>query len=122
LKGGKTVSAADLKALQEGRIALQRSLWATLGDALLVMPTVPHVAPPIAPLAADPELFARVNLKTICNTLLGNMLNTCGLALPNGMGAARMPTSLLLSAPAAQEARLLSAGVALAPLVAGNHS
>jgi aspartyl-tRNA(Asn)/glutamyl-tRNA(Gln) amidotransferase subunit A len=122
LMGGKAVSAADLKALQDGRVALQRSLSARLGDALLVMPTVPHVAPPIAPLAADPDMFARVNLMTICNTLLGNMLNTCGLALPNGLGAARMPTSLLLSAPAAQEARLLSAGVALAPLVADNYS
>jgi aspartyl-tRNA(Asn)/glutamyl-tRNA(Gln) amidotransferase subunit A len=120
IMGGKTMSIADLDALRQGRVALQRSLWATLGDALLVMPTVPHVAPPIAPLAADPDLFARVNLKTIRNTLLGNMLNTCGLALPNGLGAAEMPTSLLLSAPAAHEARMLRAGVALAPIVAGD--
>ncbi|MDH6147601.1 MULTISPECIES: amidase family protein [Paraburkholderia] len=120
MMGGKTMSAEDFDALQRGRVALQRSLWATLGDALLVMPTVPHVAPPIAPLAADPDVFARVNLKTICNTLLGNMLNTCGLALPNGVGAAQMPTSLLLSAPAAHEARLLRAGVALAPIIAGD--
>jgi aspartyl-tRNA(Asn)/glutamyl-tRNA(Gln) amidotransferase subunit A len=120
MMGGKTMSAADFDALQQGRAALQRSLWATLGDALLAMPTVPHVAPPIAPLVADPDDFARVNLKTICNTMLGNMLNTCGLALPNGLGAARMPTSLLLSAPATHEARLLRAGVALAPIVAGD--
>jgi aspartyl-tRNA(Asn)/glutamyl-tRNA(Gln) amidotransferase subunit A len=121
MMGGKTMSAEDFDALQRGRVALQRSLWATLGDALLVMPTVPHVAPPIAPLAADPDVFARVNLKTICNTLLGNMLNTCGLALPNGLGAAQMPTSLLLSAPAAHEARLLRAGVGLAPIIAGGN-
>jgi aspartyl-tRNA(Asn)/glutamyl-tRNA(Gln) amidotransferase subunit A len=121
MMGGKTISVADLDALQNGRVALQRSLWATLGDALLVMPTVPHVAPPIAPLEADPDMFARVNLKTICNTLLGNMLNTCGLALPNGLGAARMPTSLLLSAPAAHEARLLRAALGLAPIIAGDH-
>ncbi len=121
MMGGKTMSAADLDALQHGRVALQRSLWATLGDALLVMPTVPHVAPPIAPLAADPDVFARVNLKTICNTLLGNMLNTCALALPNGLGAAQMPTSLSLSAPAAHEARLLRAGVGLMPIIAGDN-
>lgn len=118
IMGGKTMSAADFEALQQGRAALQRSLWTTLGEALLVMPTVPHVAPPIAPLAADADEFARVNLKTICNTLLGNMLNACGLALPNGLGAAQMPTSLLLSAPAAHEARLLRAGFALAPIIA----
>jgi aspartyl-tRNA(Asn)/glutamyl-tRNA(Gln) amidotransferase subunit A len=49
------------------------------------------------------------------------MLNTCGLALPNGLGAAQMPTSLLLSAPAAHEARLLRAGVGLAPIIAGGN-
>lgn len=122
MMAGKSMSAADFKALQQGRLALQRSLWETLGDALLVMPTVPHVAPPIAPLAANPDVFVRVNLKTICNTLLGNMLNTCGLALPNGLGAAQMPTSLLLSGPAAQEARLLRAGIALAPIIANGNS
>jgi aspartyl-tRNA(Asn)/glutamyl-tRNA(Gln) amidotransferase subunit A len=121
LMSGKTMSSADFDALQHGRAALQRALWATLGDALLVMPTVPHVAPPIAPLAADPDEFARVNLKTICNTSLGNLLNTCGLALPNGLGAARMPTSLLLSAPARHEARLLQAGIALASIIAGER-
>ena len=75
------------------------------------MPTVPHVAPALAPLAAEPDYFAAVNLKTIRNTTLGSMLNTCGLALPNGFGAAQMPTSLLLSAPAGQEVRLLRAGM-----------
>jgi aspartyl-tRNA(Asn)/glutamyl-tRNA(Gln) amidotransferase subunit A len=119
--GGKAISADDLAALQQGRVALQHSLWATLGDAVLVMPTVPHVAPPLAPLAADADYFAAVNLKTIGNTMLGSMLNTCGLALPNGLGAARMPTSLLLSAAAAQEARLLRCGMALAAIVADDR-
>jgi aspartyl-tRNA(Asn)/glutamyl-tRNA(Gln) amidotransferase subunit A len=118
MMAGKTISAAAFDALQQGRKALQHSLWASLGDALLAMPTVPHVAPPIAPLAASTEHFASVNLKTIRNTILGNMLNTCGLALPNGLGAAQMPTSLLLSAPAGEEARLLRAGMALGGIVA----
>jgi aspartyl-tRNA(Asn)/glutamyl-tRNA(Gln) amidotransferase subunit A len=108
-----------MQALQEGREALQRSLWPRLGDALLVMPTVPHVAPPIAPLAADPEYFAGVNLKTIANTMPGNMLNSCGLALPNGIGAAGMPTSLLLGARTGQEQRLLRAGMMLAGIFKG---
>jgi aspartyl-tRNA(Asn)/glutamyl-tRNA(Gln) amidotransferase subunit A len=115
---GKTISAMALDALQQGRRAFQHSLWATLGDALLAMPTVPHVAPALAPLEADADYFAAVNLKTIRNTMLGSMLNTCGLALPNGFGAAQMPTSLLLSAPAGQEVRLLRAGMALAGIIA----
>ncbi len=120
IMAGKTISQAALDALQQGRVALQRSLWATLGDALLVMPTVPHVAPPIAPLAADLDMFTQVNLKTIRNTILGNMLNACGLALPNGVGDAAMPTSLLLCAPASHEARLLRTGYALEKVIAGN--
>ena len=48
MMAGKTMSAMALDALQQGRRVLQRSLWATLGDALLVMPTVPHVAPALA--------------------------------------------------------------------------
>jgi aspartyl-tRNA(Asn)/glutamyl-tRNA(Gln) amidotransferase subunit A len=118
MMAGKQISVAALEALLQGRKALERSLWQSLGDALLVMPTVPHVAPPIAPLAADMDLFAAVNLKTIRNTILGNMLNNCGLALPNGFGAAQMPTSLLLNAPSGQETRLLQAGMILAGIVA----
>ncbi|MBN3846972.1 MULTISPECIES: amidase family protein [Burkholderiaceae] len=108
----------DLDALLHGRLALRRSLWASLGNALLVMPTVPHVAPPIEPLAANDDLFAQVNLKTICNTILGSMLNTCGLALPNGLGEAGLPTSFLLCAPASHESRLLRAGGALEKVIA----
>lgn len=121
MMAGKTISAVALDALQQGRRALQHSLWTTIGDALLVMPTVPHVAPALAPLAADADYFAAVNLKTIRNTMLGSMLNTCGLALPNGFGAAQMPTSLLLSAPAGQEVRLLRAGMVLAGIMADDN-
>ena len=120
IMAGKAISDAALQALEDGRRALQQTLWASLGDALLVMPTVPHVAPPIARVAGDPDLFAQVNLKTIGNTLLGNMLNACGLAVPNGLGQAGMPTSLLLNAAPGQEARLLRAGLALESAIAGD--
>jgi len=117
MMAGKAISDEALVALEQGRKALAQSLRQSLGDALLVMPTVPHVAPPIAPLAADPDHFAAFNLKTIRNTMLGNMLNLCGLALPNGTGAAGMPTSLLVNAPQDQEARLLRTGMALEGIV-----
>jgi aspartyl-tRNA(Asn)/glutamyl-tRNA(Gln) amidotransferase subunit A len=109
---GKTMSAADFQALQLGRKSLCESMWAALGDALLLMPTVPHAAPPIAALADD-DYFTQINLKTVRNTILGNMLNMCGLALPNGSTAAQLPTSLLVCAPAQHEARLLRAGATM---------
>ena len=68
------------------------------------------------------DYFAAVNLKTIRKPTLGSMLNACGLALPNGFGAAQMPTSLLLSAPAGQEVRLLRAGMVLAGIIADDNN
>lgn len=109
----KGMSAYDFVALQQGCIRLGRSLWESLDGALLATPTVPHVAPLLAPVEADADLFASVNLKTITFTLLGSMLGSTGLALPNGAGAAGMPTSILFSAAPGDEDRLLCAGLAL---------
>jgi aspartyl-tRNA(Asn)/glutamyl-tRNA(Gln) amidotransferase subunit A len=109
--GGKRMSAHDLVAIQQERIALGRALLAALDGAMLAMPTVPHVAPEIAPLEADDELYHRVNLKTLRNTMLGNFFNTPGLALPSGADAHGLPTSILVSAAAGEDERLLAAGL-----------
>lgn len=113
IMGGKRMSALDLVAVQQQRIALTRALLAVLDGALLAMPTVPHVAPSIAPLEADDDLFHRVNLKTLRNTMLGNFFNLPGLALPNGTGDAGMPTSILVSAQGGEDDRLLAAALVL---------
>ncbi|MES2149054.1 MAG: amidase [Pseudomonadota bacterium] len=115
--GGAAMSAFDLVSLQQARVELQRALWAAAGDALLVMPTVAHVAPPLAPLEADLNYFAEVNLKTLRNTMLGNMLDLCGLALPNGVGHAQMPTGILFNAQAGREDFLLRAGIAISEVL-----
>jgi aspartyl-tRNA(Asn)/glutamyl-tRNA(Gln) amidotransferase subunit A len=112
-----SMSAYDFIALQQGCLRLGRAMWASLDGALLATPTVPNVAPELAPIADDLDLFAAVNLKTIRFTLLGSMLGSTGLAVPNGLGAAEMPTSILFSAPSGEEDRLLSAGLALATAV-----
>jgi aspartyl-tRNA(Asn)/glutamyl-tRNA(Gln) amidotransferase subunit A len=64
---------------------------------ILVSPTLPHVAMPIAPLAADDDLFVKINGKTLRNTLIGNFLDWCGVSIPCGTGGAGMPVGLLLS-------------------------
>ena len=64
---------------------------------LLVHPTVPHVAPPIAPLLADDDLFFKINGRTLRNTSIGNFLDGCGVSIPCGTGDAGMPVGLLLS-------------------------
>ncbi|MEZ5665936.1 MAG: amidase [Alphaproteobacteria bacterium] len=119
IMGGKKMSAHDLVAVQQARIAQIAALEAALDGALLVVPTTPHVAPEIAPLEADDDLFHKVNLKTLRNTMLGNFLATPGLALPTGTDGHGMPTSMLVSATAGQDERLLAAGIAIERCLAG---
>ncbi|GAA4341909.1 amidase [Pigmentiphaga soli] len=110
---GRPMAGLHFTALREGRLRLRRSLRAAAGDALIAVPTVPHVAPLLEPLANDPALFAQTNLRTISNTHLGNLLNLCGLAIPSGTGQAGMPTSILFQGMAGTESALLRAGVSL---------
>lgn len=104
---GKNMSANDLLSIQRGRRRLIPEFHAQLGSALLVMPTTPITAPEVAPLEASDETFHRINLRTLRNTMLGNILDLCGVAMPNGSNANGMPTSLLVSAGHGDDERLL---------------
>ncbi|WP_299786358.1 amidase family protein [Ramlibacter sp.] len=117
---GKAMSAEDVQALREGTRRLQCSLVADLptGHAI-AMPTVPHVAPPLALLRGSEEFFTATNLRTIRNTSLGNLLDLCGLSLPNGSGAAGMPTGISFNAVAGAEPLLLARAAALAAALEG---
>jgi aspartyl-tRNA(Asn)/glutamyl-tRNA(Gln) amidotransferase subunit A len=46
-------------------------------------------------------------MRTLRNTTLGNVLDLCAIALPNGRDAKNLPTSILLSAPRNDDERLL---------------
>jgi aspartyl-tRNA(Asn)/glutamyl-tRNA(Gln) amidotransferase subunit A len=115
---GKEMSAYDLLFLRDARIRLRRKMLAELDGALLLMPTVPLTAPPLAPLEADPNLFHAVNLKTLRNTMIGNFLDLCGVAMPSGVDAQNLPTSILVSAPAGAEAQLFGACLAVERILA----
>jgi aspartyl-tRNA(Asn)/glutamyl-tRNA(Gln) amidotransferase subunit A len=104
---GKRMSANDLLSIQRGRGRLIPKFHGQLGAALLVMPTTPITAPEVAPLEASDETFHKVNLRALRNTMLGNILDLCGVALPNGRDGNNMPTSLLVSAGHGDDERLL---------------
>lgn len=108
---GKRMSANDLLSIQRGRQRLISQVLAQLGGALLVMPTTPITAPAIEPLERDDEMFHRINLLALRNTMLGNVLDLCGLALPSGRDANGMPTSILFSAAHGEDDRLLGCGL-----------
>jgi len=110
---GKEMPLADIQAIRDGRKRLAVELRASLGDAFLAMPTVAHTSPAIEPLDADDERFHKVNLKTLRNTSIGNILGTPGVAMPNGIDQNGLPTSLLVSALADDDDRLLAAALTL---------
>ena len=78
------------------------------------------MAPPIAALERDDELFFATNVKTLRNTALGNFLDWCGVSIPCGKGEADMPVGFLLSAPANRDEALLSVSLAAETVIRGD--
>ena len=109
---GAVASAADYIAMHEARQAWIRKAEAVLGpyDAL-VCPTVPIVAPEIAPLLESDEAFFKANGLLLRNTFAINYLDGCAFSLPCH-DAGELPTGLMLSSVAGDDSRL--AAVALA--------
>lgn len=113
------MTAVDLWELQTHRRRLIAAVNDRLGAAILICPTTPSVAMPIAPLEADQEVFFHHNFRTLRNTALGNFLDWCGLSIPNGADSDGMPTALMLSAWHGHDRHLLSAGLALEAAIRG---
>jgi aspartyl-tRNA(Asn)/glutamyl-tRNA(Gln) amidotransferase subunit A len=111
-------SEAAIRAARAQLIAEAAQLFA--GGALVAYPTVPHVAPPIAALEADDDLFAAANLKTLRNTLVGNFLDWCGVSIPTGLDGQGLPTALLLSGGPGEDEALLATALTAEPLIRGN--
>lgn len=107
LEAARSLPASQLLHLIDARRRLQYQLVDELDGAVLITPTVAHVAPPLAPLDADDELFVKTNLATLRLTMPGSLLDMPGVSLPSGCDALGLPTALLLSAPSGEDARLL---------------
>ena len=112
-------TAVDLSILMRERARLIAQVTAKLGDALMICPTTPSVAMPIAPLEADQEVVFRHNGLTLRNTSLGNFLDWCGLSIPNGVDGDQMPTGFMISAPHGRDSAVLAAGLAIEQIVRG---
>jgi aspartyl-tRNA(Asn)/glutamyl-tRNA(Gln) amidotransferase subunit A len=119
IKLAEKMTAVDLVEIMQQRRELIAATTDLIGDAIVVCPTTPHVAMPIAPLEASMEEFFRVNAKTLRNTMLGNFLDWCGLSIPSGTDRDGMPTGFLMSAPHGRDAHILSTGLSLETLIRG---
>ena len=100
--------ASDYIKLLWARERLMAHVRQELDGAVVVLPTVAHVAPELAPLERDMDLFFKVNFATLRLTMVGSFLDMPGVALPTGHDAAGLPTSFLLSVPSGEDARVLA--------------
>jgi aspartyl-tRNA(Asn)/glutamyl-tRNA(Gln) amidotransferase subunit A len=110
---GASVLAADYIELLRTRDRLMRSFArANYQVDVLVMPTVPRVAPPIEDLEREAETYREVNRLMLRNTNPVNFLDGCALTLPiHAPGDA--PVGLMVVGFSGEDERVLSAGMAL---------
>jgi aspartyl-tRNA(Asn)/glutamyl-tRNA(Gln) amidotransferase subunit A len=110
---GADISAADYLEVLGARARLieESARLAAPYDALL-MPTVAVIAPAIAPLEKDDELYGKANLAILRNTSVVNLLDGCALSIPcHEPGAA--PVGLMVVGQGGEDRRLLAVGLAL---------
>lgn len=113
LEAARAFPASQLVNLYGARKRLQQQITDELDGAFLITPSVAHVAPPLAALEADDELFAQTNLATLRLTMPGSLLDLPGVSLPSGCDALGLPTGMLISAPPGEDSRLLRAALAV---------
>lgn len=107
------ISSEVVAKIRQERAMLISEMEASLSDAILVTPTVGHVAPEFEPLENDDALFAHVNMATLSLTMPLSLLDAPGLALPCQTGKKGLSTSALFSGPSGADDRLLRAGLAI---------
>lgn len=113
LRVAAKIPVESASAIRSARTGLIASIARELDGAMLVMPTVMHVAPLLAPLEQDDELFTATNIATLSLTMIGSFLNMPGLAIPSGTDAEGLPTSMLFSLPQGRDDELLAYGLAI---------
>ena len=111
LREGRALPAAGYEALVRERPRVRAALAAELGPALVVLPTAPHVAPEIAALERDDDVFMAVNTRTLRATLATSYLDMPGVSLPMGTAEHGLPAGLLLTGPSGEDDRVLAAAL-----------
>jgi aspartyl-tRNA(Asn)/glutamyl-tRNA(Gln) amidotransferase subunit A len=110
---GADISASDYIELLAQRAAMiaDSARLATHYDALL-MPTVTMLAPAIAPLEANDQLYGKTNLAVIRNPSVVNFLDGCALSIPcHRLGDG--PVGLMVVGQSGEDRRLLAVGLAV---------
>ena len=113
IRRGEAMSAADYIDLVAARRSwIARMEAALAGFTALLSPTVPMVAPPIAPLLADDDAFFATNALLLRNPSAVNFLDGCALSLPCHDGG-ELPVGLMVWSTALRDDAVLGAGLAI---------
>jgi aspartyl-tRNA(Asn)/glutamyl-tRNA(Gln) amidotransferase subunit A len=114
---GAGVSAADYIDLGRARLDWIARMEARLaGFDAVVCPTVPMVAPEIAPLRTDDAQFFRVNALLLRNPSVFNFFDGCSVSMPCH-APDELPVGLMLSHGPMRDAGLLGTALALERIV-----
>src|SRR6266849_1782242 len=112
LRGGFVLAADYIDLLATRNRLVGRFARANYDIDVLVMPTVPRIAPPIDGLERHAETFRLANGNMLRNTSLINFLDGCALTLP--IHAPRdAPVGLMVVGFSGEDERVLSAGLAI---------
>ena len=113
IKRGAAISAADYLDLHRARRAWIDAVEAAArGFDALLSPTVPMLAPPIAPLVASDERFFETNARLLRNPSVVNLLDGCALSLPCPADGP-LPVGLMVWGPALADDAILGASLAI---------
>jgi len=112
LRGGFVLAADYIDLLATRNRLVGRFTRANYDIDVLIMPTVPRIAPPIDGLERNAETFRLANGNMLRNTSLINFLDGCALTLP--IHAPReAPVGLMVVGFSGEDERVLSAGLAI---------
>ena len=89
-------------------------------DALL-SPTVPMVAPPLAPLVSNDKRFFAINTLMLRNASPVNMLDGCALSLPC-QAPGQLPVGLMVWGPAMADDAVLGVSLVIEAALAAGHT
>jgi amidase/aspartyl-tRNA(Asn)/glutamyl-tRNA(Gln) amidotransferase subunit A len=122
IRRGEAISAADYIELTAARRAWIAEVQAAAGgyDALL-SPTVPMVAPALAPLLASDEAFFAANARLLRNPAVVNFFDGCALSLPC-QAAGALPVGLMVWAGALADERVLTVSLAIEQTLAAGRA
>jgi aspartyl-tRNA(Asn)/glutamyl-tRNA(Gln) amidotransferase subunit A len=121
LEASRAIPPGRREMLLARRKELIASFSEELAGASLIAPTAAFGAPELAAVAADPELFARVNLQTLALTMPGSFLDTPAFAMPSGFDTDGLPTSVQIMRPQGDDDALFEVVTAIAGVAKQAH-